>query len=156
VVIELQKKLLLDELQQLAQVAGEASTNIFLEPLNRSEAPWLNRLEQAAEICDELQSKRVGILGDFFHMNLEEIDSVKAIEQCGHWIKHVHLADNNRKQPGSGAIHFKANLSALRSVGFKGAMVLECGLVGSREEVLPRCVSSLKALRSDTLLVTQG
>jgi len=145
--VELQKELLVLELGELATVAEEAGTSVILEPLNRHEAPWFNRLDQATEICERVNSKAVGFMADFFHMNIEETDTPAAIRQNRKYLRHVHLADNTRLQPGTGSTNFKAGFAALKEIGFKDAMALECGVSGPAAEALPMCVRFLKKLR---------
>lgn len=146
--VELQKELLLVELKELAAVAEEAGTSVILEPLNRYEAPWFNRLEHGAEMCERVKSKAVGFMADFFHMNIEETDPAESIRKHGRWLNHVHLADNTRQQPGTGTTDFKSGFTALKSIGFKGAMALECGVTGDLAKSLAACARHLKKLRS--------
>jgi sugar phosphate isomerase/epimerase len=143
--LDAQQELLLAELRHIAPVAEESGACVILEPLNRYEAPWFNRLEQAAAICDELNSPGIGFMADLFHMNIEETNPAGAIRKHGRWLKHVHLADNTRKQPGTGITDFQAAFAALRDIGFSGAMALECGLTGEPGAVLPECMRYLKA-----------
>ncbi|MBI4028151.1 MAG: sugar phosphate isomerase/epimerase [Verrucomicrobia bacterium] len=145
--VELQKELLAVQLKEAAPVAEEAGASIILEPLNRYEAPWFNRLEHGAEICERIHSKAVGFMADFFHMNIEETNPAAAIQKHRRWINHVHLADNTRKQPGTGSTDFKAGFAALKKIGFKGAMALECGIDGKRDKALAECVAFLKKCR---------
>jgi sugar phosphate isomerase/epimerase len=58
---------------------------------------------------------------------------------------HVHLADNTRKEPGSGDIDFTAAFKVLKEVGFDGYMAFECGLSDTGEIALPKSVAYLKA-----------
>ncbi|MCE9591088.1 MAG: sugar phosphate isomerase/epimerase [Planctomycetes bacterium] len=145
--VELQKDLLVAVLKEIAPIGEKCGASVILEPLNRYEAPWFNRLEQGAEICDRVKSPAVGFMADFFHMNIEETDGPAAIRKHGKWLNHVHLADNTRKQPGTGVTDFKAGFAALKSIGFKGAMAMECGIVGEHNKVMPECVKYLRACR---------
>jgi sugar phosphate isomerase/epimerase len=145
--VELQKELLLVHLKELARVAQQAGTSVILEPLNRYEAPWFNRLEHGAEMCERVKSRHVGFMADFFHMNIEETDPPAAILKHGRHLNHVHLADNTRMQPGTGTTNFKAGFAALRKIGFKGAMAFECGVTGDRATSLKDCTRLLKKLR---------
>lgn len=61
----LQQDLLLAELRLLAPAAEQAGTRVILEPLNRYEAPWLNRLDQASALCQEVNSPGIGMMADF-------------------------------------------------------------------------------------------
>ena len=146
--VALQQELLLAELAQLAPIAEEAGACVILEPLNRYEAPWLNRLEQAAAICEQVGSKGVGFMADLFHMNIEEVNPAEAIRKHARWLKHVHLADNTRKQPGTGITNFEGAFAALKAIGYSGAMALECAIQGEPESALPTCVQYLKECRA--------
>ena len=84
------------------------------------------------------------VMADFFHMDIEESDAPGAIEHVGGLIGHVHLADNQRKEPGSGDLDFVRNFRALKKIGFTGYMAFECGLTGPAEEALPRSVRFLR------------
>ena len=70
---QLERDLLLAQLRELAPDAKAAGVSLFLEPLNRYEAYIVNRLEQGAAIAAEV-GPEVGVMADFFHMNIEEAD----------------------------------------------------------------------------------
>jgi sugar phosphate isomerase/epimerase len=142
--VDLQRDLLIAELRTMATVAEDSGSCVILEPLNRYEAPWFNRLEQAAAICDEINSPGVGFMADLFHMNIEETNPAAAIITNARWLRHIHLADNTRKQPGTGTTDFASIFRALKDIGYSGAMALECSLTSEPSEALPACVHYLK------------
>ncbi|HEV2528161.1 MAG TPA: sugar phosphate isomerase/epimerase [Thermomicrobiales bacterium] len=104
--------------------AGNAA--VFLEPLCRFEASFLNTVGQAAELSRRIGSPRVLALADFFHMNIEERDFVAPLVEAGSSLGHVHIADNNRLQPGAGMIPFGPSFAALRQMGYGGYISIEC------------------------------
>jgi sugar phosphate isomerase/epimerase len=126
----LEREVLIDGLAGIAPTAEELGVNIILEPLNRYETHFVNRLEQGADICQAVGSDAVKIMADFFHMNIEEIDIGQAIEQAADHIAYVHLADSNRYQPGAGHLDFEPGLAALKRIGYDGWMTLECRVMG--------------------------
>ncbi len=142
--VELEKDLLVRLLQDLAKVAEDHGTTILLEPLNRYEAHLLNRLEQAVEVAKRVDSPAVKIMADFFHMNIEEADIARSLEAAGLWVQHIHLADNTRKQPGTGNTNFKSGFAALKKIGYDKYMALECGFIGEPEKAIKQSVSYLK------------
>jgi sugar phosphate isomerase/epimerase len=79
-----------------------------------------------------------------FHMNIEERDVAQAIRAAGARLRHVHVADSNRRQPGAGHLDVPALLDALRSTGFDGWLALECSLDDPVETTLR---DSTRALR---------
>ena len=53
--------------------------------------------------------------------------------------RHVHLADSQRLQPGTGHTDFRAAFKALKKAGFKDYMALECGVRGPHTKALTEC-----------------
>jgi sugar phosphate isomerase/epimerase len=127
---ELERDLLIDELAQVAPVAEETGARVILEPLNRYESHFLQRLDQAADVCRAVGSPGIGLMADFFHMNIEEVDIGQAIEGAADYLAYVHLADSNRFQPGAGHLDFRPGLAALKRINYDGFMTLECRIVG--------------------------
>jgi sugar phosphate isomerase/epimerase len=127
---ELEKEILIEELIQIAPTAEQEGVQIVLEPLNRYETHFLQRLDQGADICRAVGSDAVKIMADFFHMNIEEADIGHAIERAADYIGYVHLADSNRYQPGAGHLDFRPGLAALKKIGYEGWMTLECRVIG--------------------------
>lgn len=127
---ELQCQILIEELAEIAPTAEETGAAVILEPLNRYESRFLNRLDQAAEICRAVGSPGIKLMADFFHMNIEEIDIGQAIEDAAEHVGYVHLADSNRYQPGAGHLDFRPGLAALKRIGYDGFMTLECRILG--------------------------
>lgn len=101
---------------------------VFLEPLNRYEARFLRRVEQAAEIARRIDSPRVRALGDTYHMNIEEADPGAALREAGALLGHIHAADNTRFLPGAGCLDFQRIFGALREIGYAGWVALECAV----------------------------
>jgi sugar phosphate isomerase/epimerase len=127
---ELEREILIDGLTRIAPTAEALGVKVVLEPLNRYETHFVNRLEQGADICQAVGSDAVKIMADFFHMNIEEVDIGQAIEQAADHIAYVHLADSNRCQPGAGHLDFRPGLAALKRIGYEGWMTLECRIMG--------------------------
>jgi len=132
--------------EELAPVADEAGTLVLLEPLNRYETHLLNRLEEAVRVLRRVGQPGLGIMADFFHMHIEEVSTPEAILKAGEHIRHVHLADNTRIQPGTGDTDFRAGFEALKQIGFDGFMALECRLTGDPAETLPETARHLRDL----------
>lgn len=142
--IELEREVLLSELPELTQFAQDSGTCIWLEPLNRYETHFINRLEQAVEICQRVNNPNLRIMADFFHMDIEEVDIAESLKKAKDWLAHIHLADSNRFLPGQGHLDFKSPFEVLGEISYKGYMALECGILGEPEEELPKCVKYLR------------
>ena len=139
------RRVLLDALEELGERAESEGTLVLLEPLNRYEDHMLNRVDQAVELCQSVGRPSVKVMGDLFHMNIEEDDIGETIRRADDYIAHVHLADSNRLQPGVGHTDFAGAFGALRDAGFGGYMAMECGIRGDAREVLPEVVRHLRS-----------
>lgn len=123
---------------------------LFLEPLNRYEADFLNRVEQAVEICRAIGHPRLRLLADFFHMNIEEINFADPFQLAGDLLGMVHIADNNRFQPGKGCLDFRPGFAALKEINYQGYISIECWqpqgavILGDPEQALPETVAFLR------------
>ena len=141
---ELEEKLLIKLLKILAKTAEDCKAYILLEPLNRYETHFMNRLEQAIKICDEVGSEYVKMMADFFHMNIEEANIAESLKQALPYLRHIHLADSNRYAPGFGHTDFLEPFKVLAKGGYEYYMALECRVPEPRLENLKKTASFLK------------
>jgi sugar phosphate isomerase/epimerase len=135
---------LTDSLQRIAEYAEAAETTLFLEPLNRYEDHMLNRVEQAAALVQSIGSKRLQVMADFYHMNIEEADIAATIRTHCASIGYYHLADSNRYLPGEGHIPFPSLLHQVQDTGFKGYLSIECRIRGEVPESIVRSLNLLR------------
>jgi len=118
-----------DCLDELLLYSEEKSTEFLLEPINRYEVNIFNRLEDISDFLSKykgrLDLKRIGILADTFHMNIEEPVIEESLEKYFDLIKHIHFADSNRWPPGYGHIDYSKIMEVLKSKGYKGYISFE-------------------------------
>jgi sugar phosphate isomerase/epimerase len=131
--MELEFELLIAHLRTLEDLADAMDIELYVEPVNRYETHFLNRLEQAAAVSRNRNHPRVKIVADLFHMSLDESDMVKAIQDHANDIGHVHLADSNRRLPGQGLTDFGKMAAALNEIGYNGWAAYECGEPGDNQ-----------------------
>jgi len=139
------RKVLIEGLFELGEHADREGVFVLLEPLNRFEDHMLNRLDQAVDLCEAVGIDSLRVMGDLFHMNIEEPDIPASIRASSHYLVHAHLADSNRLQPGTGHTDFASAFAALQEVGVK-SIAMECGIEGTPSEVLPRIAREMRAL----------
>jgi sugar phosphate isomerase/epimerase len=120
------RQVLIEGLSELGEHAAREGVAVLLEPLNRYEDHMVNTLEQAVELCRAVGLDSLKIMGDFFHMSIEERDLAESIRAAGGYLKHMHLADSNRRHPGAGHTDFGPALRALAQSDFDGYLALEC------------------------------
>lgn len=111
-------------LKVVADHANKKKVRIGLEPLNRFETNFLNRHDQAIRLAHDV-GEGVGVCLDAFHLNIEEADMYQAILNTGNLLVDFHVADNNRRPPGEGAIDWSKVVATLKQAGYQGAMTVE-------------------------------
>ena len=112
-------------LQQLCKHAEKRGRTICLEPLNRFETDFINTADQALKMVKDVGSPALKIHLDTFHMNIEEKDQAKAIRKVGNLLGHFHACGSDRGTPGNDHIEWKPIVAALKSVRYKGDVVIE-------------------------------
>jgi sugar phosphate isomerase/epimerase len=134
---EQDRQVLVESLAELGEHATREGVVVWLEPLNRYEDHMVNRLEQAVDLARATACDAVQVVGDLYHMNIEEADPAQAIRAAGARLTHMQIGDSNRLQPGAGHLDFAGAFRALADIGYSGYLAMECNLDGDPEVVLP-------------------
>lgn len=140
-------KILADILPELGDFAKSCGTQVLLEPLNKKETFYINRIEQAAAICDKLNNQGICLMGDFYHMYLEETDQAQAFVRGAKWLRHVHLATGKKRiLPGQEEHSYVEGFKGLQQIGYRGFCSLECGVKKgtSADEAIPAAFDFLR------------
>jgi D-psicose/D-tagatose/L-ribulose 3-epimerase len=117
--------LLVSQLKELAQYAGDHDVTLCIEPLNRFETSFINLAEQAIEVVDRVGHPACRIMLDTFHMNIEEKSLGAAIRAVGPRLHHLHACENDRGAPGTGNVTWDEVARALKSINYDGPVVIE-------------------------------
>lgn len=111
-----------DMLRRCAELAEAEDINLNLEGLNIISdhvGNYLVHTEMAAEMCRLIDSPRLKILYDVYHMQLNEGNLCNNIAKYADVIGHVHVADcPGRHEPGTGEIHYPRIYRALEEAGY--------------------------------------
>lgn len=115
-------------LMRIAPVLEAANMTALVEPFNTVNHlnHLLNGSRPAYAMMKAVNSPRIKLLWDFYHMQLEEgdlIDKFKAgIDQVGY----VQIGDvPGRHEPGTGEINHAGLIRAVRAAGYQGKIGLE-------------------------------
>jgi sugar phosphate isomerase/epimerase len=112
--------------RKMAPLAEKYGITIAVEPLNRGETNFINSLAEGVEIIDAVKSQRVRLLCDIYHM-LKEDEPAGEIIKYGKHIVHCHIAEKEKRTPpGVKGDDFRPYLSALKKIGYKGGLSIEC------------------------------
>jgi sugar phosphate isomerase/epimerase len=115
----------IESIREGGEYAASVGVDVSLEPWNRYETYFLNRLDQAIELWRELGLENGGVMGDTFHMNIEEASIPDALRSAKSLLNHLHLADSNRAVAGRGHTDFKPILQALLDIDYDGYLSFE-------------------------------
>jgi D-psicose/D-tagatose/L-ribulose 3-epimerase len=117
--------LLVKQLSELSQYAGDHGVFLGVEPLNRFETSFINLAEQVVEVVDRVGHPSCQIMLDTFHMNIEEKSLGDAIRAAGPRLIHLHSCENDRGAPGSGHVPWEEVCQALKDIKYDGPVVIE-------------------------------
>ena len=112
-------------LKEVCKYAQSKGVKIALEPLNRFETDFINTCDQALKMVNDVASPALGVHLDTFHMNIEEKNQAKAIKKAGKLLAHFHACGSDRGTPGGDHIAWEEIAKALKSVRYKGDVVIE-------------------------------
>jgi hydroxypyruvate isomerase len=115
-------------LMRIAPLLEAAGITGLVEPFNRVNHlnHLLNGSQPALPIVRSVNSPRIKLLWDFYHMQLEDGDLIEKFNAGADWIAHVQIGDvPGRHQPGTGEVNHTNLLRAVRAAGYSGAIGLE-------------------------------
>lgn len=138
------RKILVDVLPALGEHAVQAGTRLIMEPLNRGEAFFLRQVADAAAIARDCKSAGVCVMGDFYHMAIEEPSDLGAFISGGPRVHHVHLASRKRVLPGQDERPFVDGFRGLKWIGYQDYCSFECGVRGDPHVEFPRSMAYLR------------
>ncbi|MHB0956745.1 MAG: sugar phosphate isomerase/epimerase family protein [Pirellulaceae bacterium] len=121
------RKLLVETFPEIGEYAVSVGSRVLFEPLNRGEAFFLRQLADAASICRDINSPGVQMMGDFYHMYIEETSDLGAFLSAGAYLHHVHLASRIRVLPGQDERSFVDGFRGLKLIGYQDYCSFECG-----------------------------
>lgn len=124
------RSLYIDRLAEHLSVLDEYGHNcnvpINLEVINRYETNIFNTSRETVDFLDKYSLKNCFVHLDTFHMNIEEVNIPDAIRYAGPRLGYFHIADNDRRYIGHGALDFKNIFGILKEISYKKYISLEC------------------------------
>ena len=112
-------------LKEICSFASSVGIRVAIEPQTRFSTYFLNRVDQAVLLADQVGFD-CGIAFDPFHMSIEEKDVYKALERCGPYLADFHVTENNRLAPGNGHFDGPHIVRILCQIGYRGGLAMEC------------------------------
>jgi hydroxypyruvate isomerase len=142
---------MVEGLKATVELAEKADVTLLLEPLNtRYDHPgyWLVSSDRGADICRKMNSPRMKMLFDCYHMQIMEGDLVGHIKRNIDVIGHFHSAGvPGRHELFDCEINYPFLLRQIESLGYKGVFALEYAPLGGHEESLRKVREHLSVKR---------
>lgn len=119
----------IEGLKPTIALAEEAGVTLLLEPLNTAHdhpGYWLTSSDRGAEICRTLNSERLKLLFDCYHMQIMEGDLLVHIGRNLDVIGHFHLAGvPGRNEVYQSEIDYPYLIKQVLAMGYRGGFGLE-------------------------------
>jgi sugar phosphate isomerase/epimerase len=112
-------------IRQSADYGAQKNIKFCIEAWNRYETYFGNTIVQVLKLRNAVDRPNVGVMGDSFHMAIEERSVPEAYRIAGKHLFHVHFADSNRAAPGAGHTDFGPILRTLKEIGYDGYIAFE-------------------------------
>jgi len=122
--------LMIEAARTIATRAAQSNLSVAIELLNRYEAHQLNTTDDGLRFVRAVGAANVGLLLDAYHMNIEEADPPRAIENANGNLFLFHAADSNRQAVGRGHTDFRAIVNTLCAINYRGDVIFECTAPG--------------------------
>ena len=133
------RKILLETLPPLGELAAQAGTCIGIEAVRRSSVNCLHTLVEVAGFIRESKCAGLGLVADFCIMMEEETNQTGAMLSGGKYIKQVHLSSRKRTLPGEekeDEQQFLEGFRGLKMIGYQGYCSFESGKANYEEGVI--------------------
>ncbi|TXT61971.1 MAG: putative 5-keto-L-gluconate epimerase [Promethearchaeota archaeon] len=142
---EKEKLNIFNSLTKCIEMAEDKNVTLAFEPINRFEIDSYHTISNSLDLLEELHSNHLKILIDTFHIHLEEnLDTVfTLLENNISKICHIHLADCNRRSPGSGHFPFRKLFEIFENDKYNGFYSLETIMYPSFEDVAEQSANYL-------------
>jgi hydroxypyruvate isomerase len=117
-------------LRRASEILEPHKLVMVMEPLNFRDHPglFLNKISQAFEICQAVNSPSCKILDDLYHMQIHEGNLIPNIDLAWDHIGYFQLGDNpGRNEPTTGEINYKNIFRHINDKGFTGLLGMEHG-----------------------------
>ncbi|HKU54087.1 MAG TPA: TIM barrel protein [Rhizomicrobium sp.] len=115
-------------LMRMAPMLEAAGMTALVEPFNRVNHlnHLLNGSQPGLPMVRSVNSPRVRLLWDFYHMQLEDGDLIEKFTAGMDQVAHVQIGDvPGRHQPGTGEVNHANLIKAVRAAGYRGKIGLE-------------------------------
>lgn len=137
----------IEAFKDISEYAGKKEVKIALESVTIMQTNFINTVEEAVKVVEDVDNEYFRIMMDVFHLNIEEKDMLETIKKYSKYNIHVHLADNNRRYPGHCGLDFEKILSTFKETGYDGAFCTEIFQIPDQETAAIKSIEHLTSIR---------
>lgn len=113
-------------IRKVAEAAQQYNIMCLVEPVNRYMSKIVHTVDEALQVCREVDMPNVHVVPDTYHMNIEEDTGIeRALRRAGKDLKVLHIGDNTRRAPGHGTLDWRSIIGTLYDMGFDGPLSYE-------------------------------
>jgi hydroxypyruvate isomerase len=120
----------IEALRRASEILEPHNLTMVLEPLNFRDHPglFLNKIAQAYQICQAVNSPSCKILDDLYHQQIHEGNLIPNIDLAWTEIGYFQIGDNpGRNEPTTGEINYKNVFRHIYDKGYTGILGMEHG-----------------------------
>lgn len=119
----------------MALVAKKYGITIAIESLNSTETNFLTTVQEAANVVRQVNHPNFRLNADIYHM-MKENEPPQHIIDAGKLITHVEIAEKEKRtMPGVVGEDFRPYFRALKSIKYKGPIVIEARVGDASKEI---------------------
>lgn len=139
-------QLAVDVMRRLSEYAEEKDVFIVMEPVTMLQTNFINSTQDALELIKEVDRPAFQAMIDIYHANIEDKDIYESIREAKDYLAHVHVADNNRRVPGTCGFDFPKIIQTLKDVDYKGPLAVEMFQIPDQKTAARQAAEFLKPL----------
>jgi sugar phosphate isomerase/epimerase len=125
----------IDIVRKMAEVAGKYDRIIAIENLNSTETNFVLTLREALRYVKAVDHPNFRLTADIYHMLMEN-EPGSVIEEAKGYLVHAHIAEKiERAYPGKRGEDFRPYFAAMKKIGYRGAVTMECRWTKMEDEV---------------------
>ena len=137
------EELAIEAFTEISEYAEPRSVMLALENVTKMQTNFINTVYEAGRMVERVNRPNFRIMMDVFHMNIEEKNMFAAMSDMAGYTVHVHLADNNRKYPGSCGMDMYRVISTLKKAGYDNGFSIEIMQLPNMETAAKRSIEYL-------------
>lgn len=136
----------IESMVTIGRYAEKKGIRLIIEP-TASDSNLCESIDDALAMKRESGLSNADIMFDVAHALFRAEQPADYVRLHGKEIRHVHLADYNRRAPGDGGFDFTELLQAFKDAGFEGYLTIEAAFTSRAEQPFSSARRAINYLR---------